>query len=176
MQRGRADARQLSSAVGTANNGTSPGRLIPPSWSRQGERLLLPPAPRPPACLLRLHPLPVDLSALGDEMEIPLRRPSGDPKAIRLSSRESLSARASADGDDLTSSGFPASSAHVIKERRSRRLRLQLKESWERLTPAVKLRCGLKAAHPDVSVSFPDSKTQTDEVGVLVHDSDSRAW
>lgn len=159
MQRGRADARQLSRAFCPANNGTSPGRLIPPHWDREGNRLLLPPATRPPACLDRLHPLPVDLSALGDEMEIPLRRPSGDPKAIRLSSRESLSARASADGDDLTSSGRPASSAHVVKERRSRRLRLQLKESWERLTPAVKVRCGLKAVHPDISIALTDPKT-----------------
>ena len=159
MQRGRADARQLSRAFCPANNGTSPGRLIPPHWDREGNRLLLPPATWPPTCLDRLHPLPVDLSALGDEMEIPLRRPSGDPKAIRLSSRESLSARASADGDDLTSSGRPASSAHVIKERRSRRLRLQLKESWERLTPAVKVRCGLKAVHPDISIALTDPKT-----------------
>ena len=159
MQRGRADARQLSRAFCPANNGTSPGRLIPPHWDREGNRLLLPPATWPPACLDRLHPLPVDLSALGDEMEIPLRRPSGDPKAIRLSSREPLSARASADGDDLTSSGLPASSAHVVKERRSRRLRLQLKESWERLTPAVKVRCGLKAVHPDISIALTDPKT-----------------
>ena len=159
MQRGRADARQLSRAFCPANNGTSPGRLIPPHWDREGNRLLLPPATWPPACLDRLHPLPVDLSALGDEMEIPLRRPSGDPKAIRLSSRESLSARASADGDDLTSSGRPASSAHVVKERRSRQLRLQLKESWERLTPAVKIRCGLKAVHPDISIALTDPKT-----------------
>ena len=159
MQRGRADARQLSRAFCPANNGTSPGRLIPPHWDREGNRLLLPPATWPPACLDRLHPLPVDLSALGDEMEIPLRRPSGDPKAIRLSSREPLSARASADSDDLTSSGLPASSAHVVKERRSRRLRLQLKESWERLTPAVKVRCGLKAVHPDISIALTDPKT-----------------
>ena len=159
MQRGRADARQLSRAFCPANNGTSPGRLIPPHWDREGNRFLLPPATWPPACLDRLHPLPVDLSALGDEMEIPLRRPSGDPKAIRLSSREPLSARASADGDDLTSSGLPASSAHVVKERRSRRLRLQLKESWERLTPAVKIRCGLKAVHPDISIALTDPKT-----------------
>ena len=143
MQRGRADARQLSRAFCPANNGTSPGRLIPPHWDREGNRLLLPPTPWPPTGLDRLHPLPVDLSALGDEMKIPLRRPSGDPKAIRLPLRESLSDRASADGDDLTTSVGPASSAHVMKERRSRRLRLQLKKSWERLTPAVKIRCGL---------------------------------
>ena len=164
MQRGRADARQLSRAFCPANNGTSPGRLIPPSWSRQGKRLLLPPTPWPPAGLLSAHPLPVDLSALGDEMKIPLRRPLGDPKAIRLPSGESLSARASADGDDLTSSVGPASSAHVMEERRSRRLRLQLKESWERLSPAVKIRCGLKAVHPDVSVPLPDSKAKFHEV------------
>ena len=172
MQRGRADARQLSRAVSPANNGTSPGRLIPPSWSRQGKRLLLPPAPWPPACLLCLHPLPVDLSALGDEMNVPLRRPSGDPKAIRLSLGKPLSDRAPADGDDLTSSGRPASSTHVMEERRSRRLRLQLKKSWERLTPAVKIRCGLKAVHPDVPIPLTNSNTQTNEVGVLVHDGD----
>ena len=175
MQRGRADARQLSRAFSPANNGTSPGRLIPPHWDREGNRLLLPPAPWPPTSPGGLHPMPVDLSALGDEMKIPLRRSLGDPKAIRLPLREPLSDWASVDGDDLTSSGRPASSAHVMKERRSRRLRLQLKESWERLTPAVKIRRGLKAVHPDVSVSFTDPNPQTDEIGVLVHGWDLQA-
>lgn len=170
MQRGRADARQLSSAVSTANNGTSPGRLIPPSWNCKGDRLLLPPAPWPPAQTRSPHPLPVDLSALSDETKIPLRCPLGNPKAIRLPTRESLRGASPTDRDDLTSSGRPALNRRTLKKARARRLRLQLKESWERLGPAVKIRCGLKAVHPDVPVPAVIADAQSDEVLVLVHD------
>ena len=175
MQRGRADARQLSRAFCPANNGTSPGRLIPPCWDREGRRLLQPPAPWPPAGLVCLHPLPVDLSALGDEMKIPLRRPLGNSKAIRLSLWESLSDGATADGDDLAATRCPAPATRINKKVLTRRLRLQLKQSWERLTPAVKVRCGLKAVHPDVSVPAVIADAQSDEVGVLVHGWDWRA-
>ena len=169
MQRGRADARQLSRAVSPANNGTSPGRLIPPHWDREGNRLLLPPAPWPPTSPGGLHPMPVDLSALGDEMKIPLRRPLGNPKAIRLSLWESLSDGATADGDDLAATRCPAPSTRINKKVLTRRLRLQLKQSWERLTPAVKIRCGLKTVHPDVSIPAVIADAQSNEVGVLVH-------
>lgn len=169
MQRGRADARQLSRAVSPANNGTSPGRLIPPHWDREGNRLLLPPTPWPPTSPGGLHPMPVDLSALGDEMKIPLRRPPGNSKAIRLSLGESLSDGATANGDDLTATRFPAPSTRINKSVLTRRLRLQLKQSWKRLTPAVKIRCGLKTAHPDVPVPAVIADAQSNEVGVLVH-------
>ena len=153
MQRGRADARQLSRAFRPANNGTSPGRLIPPCWDREGNRCLLPPAPWPPTSPGCLHPMPVDLSALGDEMKIPLRRPLGNPKAIRLSLWESLSDGATANGDDLTATRCPTPATRIFDKGLPRRCRLQLKESWERLTPAVKIRCGLKAVHPDVPIT-----------------------
>lgn len=153
MQRGRADARQLSRAVSPANNGTSPGRLIPPCWDREGNRVLLPPAPRPPAQTGCAHPLPVDLSALGDETKIPLRRPLGNSKAIRLPAWESLSGSSPTDRDDLASTVRPATSPRATNERRTRRLRLQLKQRWKRVCPAVKLRSGLKAAHPDISIT-----------------------
>ena len=170
MQRGRADARQLSSAVSTANNGTSPGRLIPPCWDREGNRLLLPPTPWPPARPGCLHPLPVDLSALGDEMKIPLRRPLGNTKAIRLPLWESLSDGATANGDDLAATRYPAPATWITNKLPTRRLRLQLKQSWERLGPAVKIRCGLKTRHPDVPIAAVIADAQSDEVGVLVHD------
>ena len=170
MQRGRADARQLSRAVSPANNGTSPGRLIPPQWDREGNRLLLPPTPWPPTSPGGLHPMPVDLSALGDEMKIPLRRPLGNPKAIRLSLWESLSDGATADSDDLAATRCPAPSTRINKKVLTRRLRLQLKQSWERLTPAVKIRCGLKTVHPDISIPAVIADAQSNEVGVLVHD------
>ena len=153
MQRVRADARQLSRSFSPANNGTSPGRLIPPCWDRAGNRVLVPPAPWPPAGLGCAHPLPVDLSALGDELKIPLRRPLGNSKAIRLSPWESLSDRAAADGDHLSTTGLPAPTAYIPYKLPARRLRLQLKQSWERFGPAVKIRCGLKAVHPDVPIT-----------------------
>ena len=176
MQRGRADARQLSRAFCPANNGTSPGRLIPPHWDLKGNRLLLPPAPWPPTCPGGLHPMPVDLSALGDEMKIPLRRPLGNPKAIRLPLWESHRYGATANGDDLAATRCPTPSTRVSDKGLPRRLRLQLKQSWERLGPSVKIRCGLKAVHPDVSVPAVIADAQSDEVGVLVHDWDLQAW
>ena len=131
MQRGRADARQLSRAFRPANNGTSPGRLIPPCWDREGNRILLPPATRPPTGPGRTHPLPVDLSALGNEAKIPLRRPLGDPKAIRLPTRESLSGSIPTDRDYLAAARDPATSSSATDERRTRHLSLQLKDGWE---------------------------------------------
>ena len=131
MQRVRADARQLSRSFSPANNGTSPGRLIPPCWDREGNRILLPPRPRPPAQTGRAHPLPVDLSALGDEAKIPLRSPLGYPKAIRLPTWESLSGSIPTDGDDLSSAVLPATPPGTTNERRTRHLSLQLKEGWE---------------------------------------------
>ena len=176
MQRVRADARQLSRASSPANNGTSPGRLIPPRWDREGNRISLPPALWPPACLGCLHPMPVDLSALGDELKIPLRSPLGDPKAIRLSTRESLSDGAAADGDHLSTTGLPAPATWITSEDLTRRLRLQLKKSWEGFGPAIKIGCGLKAIHPDVAITAVIADTQTDKVGVLVHGLDLKAW
>ena len=101
--------------------------------------------------------MPVDLSCLGYEFDVSLRGPLADSEGVGLSSGKAVCAWVSADGDDLSSSACPASSAHVVKEGRARRRRLQLKQSWERLVPSVKLRCGLKAIHPDVSVPLPDS-------------------
>ena len=142
----------------------NPGQPTPPRWHPSGRRRLLPPATWPPAGLLRLHPLPVDLSCLGDEHEVSLRRPLADSESVGLSSRKAVFAWVSADGDDFSPSVFPASSSCVLDERRARRLRLQLKESWERLVPSVKLRCGLKAVHPDVSVPLADSKAKFYEI------------
>ena len=176
MQRGRADARQLSSAVSTANNGTSPGRLIPPCWNRRGERVLQPPAPWPPACLLCAQPLPVDLSALGDEANVPLRRSPGNSKAIRLPLRERVSAWTPADSEDLTSTVAVTPTTQVVKEGRARRLRLQLKESWERIGPAVKVRRGLKSTEPYKPIALANSEAEFDEVGILVHERDLGAW
>ena len=102
--------------------------------------------------------MPVDLSCLGDEAYVSLRGPLADSEAVGLSSGKAVCAWVSADGDHLPSACLPASSAHVVKEGRARRRRLQLKQSWERLVPSVKLRCGLKAIHPDVPVPLPDSK------------------
>ena len=100
--------------------------------------------------------MPVDLSCLGYELDVSLRGPLADSEAVGLSSRKAVCAWVSADGDGLSSAVLPASPPRVRDKRAARRLRLQLKQSWERLVPAVKLRCGLKAIHPDVSVPLPD--------------------
>ena len=136
----------------------------PPRWLPSGSRRLLPPVPWSAPSLGCLHPMPVDLSSLSDEFDVSLRRPPADSESVGLSSRKAVCAWVSADGDDLSSSRLPASPTHVIKERRSRRRRLQLKQSWECLVPSVKLRCGLKAIHPDVSVPLPDSKAKFHEI------------
>ena len=136
----------------------------PPRWLPSGSRRLLPPVPWSAPSLGCLHPCPVDLSSLSDEFDVSVRRTPADSESVGLSSRKAVCAWVSADGDDLSSSRFPASPTHVVKERRSRRRRLQLKQSWECLVPSVKLRCGLKAIHPDVSVPLPDSKAKFHEI------------
>ena len=123
----------------------------PPRWLPSGCRRLLPPAPWPPACLGSAHPCPVDLGCLGDETDVFLSSLLGDSEAVGLAPGEGVSAWVSADGDDLSSSVFVSPPPSVLGERRARRLRLQLKQRWKRVCPAVKLRCGLKAVHPDVT-------------------------
>ena len=95
--------------------------------------------------------MPVDLSALGDESHVSLRRLPGDSEGICLSFGKAVSAWVSADEGSCSASAFPASSARIKMKRRARSRRLQLRESWECLVPSVKLRCGLKAIQPDVS-------------------------
>ena len=125
----------------------------PPRWLPSGSRRLLPPASWPPAGLGCAHPFPVDLSALGDESYVSLCSCPCHPERVGLPFGKAVSAWVSADRDDLSSSVLPASPSCIKQVRRSRRRRLQLKQSWECLVPSVKLRCGLKAAHPDVSGS-----------------------
>ena len=123
----------------------------PPRWLPSGSRRLLPPAPWPPAGFGRAHPFPVDLSALGNESYVSLCSCPCHPERVGLSLGKAVSAWVSADGDDLSPAACPASPSRVKQVRRSRRRRLQLKQSWECLVPSVKLRCGLKAVHPDES-------------------------
>ena len=176
MQSSRADARQPSRAFSPANNGTSPGRLRPPGWRRDGSRRLLPPPSRPASAVLAGHPLPVDLSCLGDASEIPGRCAARDPEGIGLTGGPALGARGTADAVLSAATCGQAQAPGIPNEPVITTRCVHTRDSRENPVPAIEGGRRRQATQPDDLTLRSLTDTEFDEVFVLVHPLYEEDW
>ena len=176
MQSYRADARQQSRACSPANNGTSPGRLRLPRYLPDGSLRLQPPPTRTTTPVEAGHPMPVDLSCLGNLCKIANACITGNPECICHAGRPPVSLGRTTNPDLSASTSRPTLPPRISHKAGPRVLLSQFDERRKRFIPAVIGSCRLQSVEPDVSALVGDSEAQFHEVCVLVHDRDFRVW
>lgn len=176
MQSYRADARQQSRACSPANNGTSPGRLRLPRYLPDGSLRLQPPPTRATDSVEASHPIPVDLSCLGNLCKIANRCITGNPECVCQTGRPTMGFGRATDTDLSASTGCPTPSARIRHKAGPRVLLSQFCKRRKRFIPSVIGSCRLQSVEPDVTALASDSEAQFHEVCVLVHDRDFRTW
>ena len=176
MQSYRADARQQSRACSPANNGTSPGRLRLPRYLPDGSLRLQPPPTRATSSVETSHPIPVDLSCLGNLCKIADRCITGNPECICQTGRPPVVLGRTTDTNFSASTGRPTLSARIRHKAGPRVLLSHFCERRKRFIPAVIGSCRLQSVEPDVAALVSDPEAQFHEVCVLVHDRDFKTW